>query len=148
MITFTIPGIPGAKARPRVRVIQPKGPNAKPFATMYSPAETTAYENLVKISYRQVHCGNPSKQPIKMTVKAFFPIPVSSTKRFKMECANDDKPVVKKPDWDNIGKVISDALNEIAYKDDSQVYSSIVEKYYSDKPRTVVTIEDQIELKF
>ena len=148
MISFTIPGTPGAKARPRVRVIQPKGPNAKPFATMYSPAETTAYENLVKIAFRQVHYGAPSERPIKMTVKAFFPIPASATKRFHYECVNEDKPVVKKPDWDNIGKVISDALNGIAYKDDSQVYSSIVEKYYSVLPRTVVTIDDTVKLDF
>ena len=83
-----------------------------------------------------------------MSVVAFFPIPASATKRFRMECAHEDKPVVKKPDFDNIAKIICDALNEIAFKDDSQVYDCRVQKFYSETPRTVVTIEETIELQF
>lgn len=46
----------------------------------------------------------------------------------------------KKPDFDNIGKVICDALNKIAYRDDSQIVDAQVRKFYSDRPRVVVTI--------
>jgi Holliday junction resolvase RusA-like endonuclease len=45
-----------------------------------------------------------------------------------------------KPDWDNVGKIISDALNEVAYKDDSQIYQCTVAKMYSDRPRVFVQI--------
>ena len=83
-----------------------------------------------------------------MTIKAFFPIPKSATKRFFTECANEDHPVIKKPDFDNIAKIICDALNEIAFKDDSQVYDCRVEKFYSEKPRTVVTIEEDVPVLF
>ena len=31
----------------------------------------------------------------------------------------DEISPTKKPDWDNIGKIVSDALNKFAYKDDS-----------------------------
>ena len=48
----------------------------------------------------------------------------------------------KKPDWDNVGKVICDSLNGIAYRDDAQVVDSMVRKFYSEDPKVVVTIEE------
>ncbi len=49
---------------------------------------------------------------------------------------------LKKSDWDNIGKIIADSLNEVAYKDDVQIVDAQVRKFYSDRPRVVVTIQD------
>lgn len=49
------------------------------------------------------------------------------------------RPTVK-PDWDNIGKLVSDALNGIAYDDDKSVVDAVVRKYYSDRPRTQITV--------
>jgi len=45
-----------------------------------------------------------------------------------------------KPDIDNCIKFIMDALNKVYWKDDGQVYSCRVLKYYDDKPRTELTI--------
>ena len=47
---------------------------------------------------------------------------------------------LKKPDIDNCIKVILDSLNGIAYKDDSQVVSLKIEKYYADKPSLIACI--------
>ena len=44
----------------------------------------------------------------------------------------------KKPDLDNCLKAITDALNGFAYKDDSQIVSIAVSKFYSDDPRAYV----------
>jgi Holliday junction resolvase RusA-like endonuclease len=116
---------------------------------MYSPKETTNYENLVKTSFCKAYCGKPTEYPVKLTVAAFFPIPASATKRFRTECQGEDKPVVKKPDFDNVAKIICDSLNQIAFRDDSQVYDAHVVKFYSEMPRTVVTIDDvETELHF
>jgi Holliday junction resolvase RusA-like endonuclease len=46
----------------------------------------------------------------------------------------------KKPDADNIMKAIADALNGIAYKDDSQIVNVTITKWYSDTPRVEVAI--------
>lgn len=46
----------------------------------------------------------------------------------------------KKPDWDNIGKVVCDALNKIAYDDDSCIVDGAVHKWYSEEPRVVVEL--------
>ena len=46
----------------------------------------------------------------------------------------------KKPDADNVLKVVADSLNHIAYKDDSQIVDAYVRKFYCEKPRIEVTI--------
>ncbi len=46
----------------------------------------------------------------------------------------------KTPDADNIAKSVLDALNKVAYKDDSCVVDLIVEKWYSENPRVEVYI--------
>jgi len=40
------------------------------------------------------------------------------------------KDCMVKPDWDNIGKLVCDALNRVAYRDDSQIDSGTVRKRY------------------
>jgi Holliday junction resolvase RusA-like endonuclease len=51
-------------------------------------------------------------------------------------------PVVK-PDWDNLGKMLSDALNQVIWSDDAQICEAHVYKRYSDSfPYTRVLIED------
>ncbi len=47
----------------------------------------------------------------------------------------------KRPDFDNIGKIICDSLNMIAYHDDSAIVDGRVRKFYSDVPRVEVIIK-------
>lgn len=49
----------------------------------------------------------------------------------------------KKPDCDNIAKIICDALNGIAYYDDSQIVKIEVDKVYNETPGVDVVIEYQ-----
>ena len=49
---------------------------------------------------------------------------------------------VKKPDFDNIGKIIADSLNGIAYADDSCIVEATISKFYDIYPRTEITIEN------
>ena len=46
----------------------------------------------------------------------------------------------KKPDADNIGKIVADALNGVAYQDDAQIILLQIRKTYSEEPRVVVTV--------
>ena len=48
----------------------------------------------------------------------------------------------KKPDADNIAKIVLDALNGVAYEDDSQVINLSVQKRYSEEARVFVHIEE------
>ena len=44
-------------------------------------------------------------------------------------------------DWDNLGKLVCDAMNGIFYEDDGQIAVGLVIKRYSDVPRTIVTLK-------
>nr|DAG40359.1 MAG TPA: Endodeoxyribonuclease RusA [Caudoviricetes sp.] len=69
-------------------------------------------------------------------------IPKSATKaKRELMLTGKIRPTVK-PDWDNLGKLVSDALNGIAYDDDKSVVDASVRKYYSDRPRTQITVCD------
>lgn len=109
----------------------------------YTQKETRQHEQLVKWAYRK-YCGNyhfPKDTPIEIVVYAFYAIPknTSKAKRAKM-IAGEIRPIIK-PDWDNIGKLVSDALNGIAYDDDKQVVDGTTRKFYSDHPRTVIFLQ-------
>ena len=129
-LSFEIPGKPGAKQRPR---------HTRNGHT-YTPEETVNYENLVKVCFREKYPGFvPIDEPVMMDISAAFPIPESWPKK-KKKMALDRKIFPGKPDWDNIGKIISDGLNPIAYKDDSQIHACMVTKRYSDSPCVYVTL--------
>ena len=46
----------------------------------------------------------------------------------------------KKHDWDNIGKIVCDGLNGVAWHDDKQIFDGMVHKRFGDRPRTVVLV--------
>ncbi len=130
-ITFTVLGEPVGKARQRVTR----------FGT-YTPQATVLYENLIKTEYRrQCHDHRfDDKQPLRMEVRAEYLIPASASKAKRAAMAKGEIRPMKKPDWDNVGKVVSDALNKLAYRDDTQIVDCTVQKFYSDRPRIIVKI--------
>lgn len=54
----------------------------------------------------------------------------SYSKRRKGLCRENLELPLKKPDGDNILKIVCDALNGLAYKDDTQVSDMIIRKRY------------------
>lgn len=134
MMKFTVLGIPVAKGRPK---FARKGN----FVTSHTPQDTVNYENLVRLSYQQSFDDLRVLQgEVSMKIDAFFPIPKSTSKKKHQLMAIGAIQHTKKPDADNVAKAICDALNKIAYADDSQIVSLEVNKYYSDVPRAEITI--------
>lgn len=131
MIKFTIPGEPKAKQRHRTTK---NGFN-------YTPKETVEYENWVKQCYFIEHRQTMLEGQIKAEIKAYFGIPKSYTKKRKRAIAEGKVRPTKRPDTDNIAKAVLDSLNGIAYKDDSAIVSLQVEKYFDEKPRVEVILE-------
>lgn len=64
----------------------------------------------------------PKGIPVALTVDAFGKFPKSLPKK------TIERAFAMKPDIDNIAKSVMDALNEIAYEDDSQVTLLVAEK--------------------
>lgn len=125
---FTVKGDPRGKQRPRLTR----------SGIVYTPSETTHYEKSVKASYYMAG-GTKIEGPVKITVWAFLRIPESKSAKAKMEMSG--QPATKKPDIDNILKIILDGLNGVAYDDDKQVVQATVYKGYRTEPSVVVDVE-------
>lgn len=136
-ISFTVPGKPFGKQRPRVIS------NGR-FSTAYTPKETVAYENLVKFYYQTEAKGDrfPDDAVLRVEIAAYYEIPKSTSKSKKEAMLTYKVRPTKKPDIDNVTKAICDSLNLIAYHDDSAIVDAVVKKYYSTEPRVEVCIED------
>lgn len=129
-MSFEVPGKPFGKQRPRMMRT----------GHAYTPKETINYENLVRMCFKEKYPMHiPIEGTVGMRVDAYFPVAESWSKKKKKQ-ALDGETHPHKPDWDNIGKIISDALNEIAYKDDSQIADAHVTKRYSERPRVEVRL--------
>ena len=106
--------------------------------------QTREHEQLIAWAYRQ-QCRNfrfPPKTYIDIRVIAYIKIPKSASKKNREKMiAGEIRPTVK-PDWDNIGKLVADALNGIAYDDDKCIVDAMVRKFYSTDPRTVVILQE------
>ena len=127
IIKFTVLGEPVAKGRPRIT-----------RCGAYTPPKTVNYENLIKLSFQ----GEKLTGQLKMTVVAYFAIPNSISKKKRLQMVSGEIRPTKKPDGDNVLKIICDALNTIAYDDDKQVVDMAISKFYSDEPRVEVEIEE------
>lgn len=131
---FEVPGKITGKGRPRVNT---------QTAIAYTPTKTKEYEELVKqyfiLKYRRI---NPLEGRIRVEIKAYFSIPKNASKKQKEEMLKNNISPIKKPDIDNIAKIILDALNKLAFKDDNQIIKLDIEKIYSEEEKVYVKIEE------
>ncbi len=120
---FEVPGKIIGKGRPRLNSYT---------GTVYTPTRTKDYETLVEqyflLKYPRF---KPFEGRVHVEIEANFEIP-KSTKKVDKELMLEHKiNPTKKPDIDNIVKIILDAMNGIAFKDDTQITKLQVEKIYS-----------------
>lgn len=137
-VKFTVPGQPKGKAR--ARTVRRGG--GKSFS--YTPEGTILYENLIKTCYLQDagHVLFNDGQPLAVDIIAFYEVPKSYSKKKKQEMLDGQLYPTKKPDIDNIAKCVLDALNKLAYRDDTQVVRLHMEKHYAEIPRVEVEIRE------
>lgn len=136
-VKFTILGEPAGKGRPRFRSVGP-------YVKTYTPEKTVNYETLVQLEYEQ-QCKNhrfPDKTPLDLRISAYYSIPKSASKKKRMLMMCHAIRPMKKPDNDNVVKMIQDALNSVAYHDDVQIVDCQLRKFYSDRPRVEVIIQN------
>ena len=129
-VSFTIEGEPVGKGRPR---------HGK-YKT-YTPAKTKSVENNIAYLYK-VNVGYYFEGYVKLKLDLYYSIAKSDSKKKKLMKLNNELRPNKKPDIDNVVKLVADALNEVAYKDDTQLIELECRKFYSDIPRIEITIED------
>lgn len=135
-VKFTIPGNPRGKQRPRLCKF-----NGKSY--VYTPKETADYEKLVRSRYLQAYnlCFEKNV-PLEVFILASFNIPKKINKSLKTLMLAGAIYPTKKPDCDNIIKIVLDGLNGVAYHDDSQICKIHFKKNYSEAPGVAVLIRN------
>ena len=133
MISFTVPGEPVAKGRPRSFV-------RNGHVAHYTPDRTARYENLVKLAASQAMGDRaPAEGAVRLVVRAVFAIPASWSQRKRAAAVG--ALVIKRPDLDNVIKAVKDGANGVVWRDDSQVAELVSSKVYGEAPRVDVCVE-------
>lgn len=142
-VCFEVPGDPIPKGRHRARVAYTK--DRKPYVMIYPDSDTVAYEKTISRSARLFMSGrDPSDKPLAILVHAYVRVPKSwSNKDRTAALAGFIRPT-SRPDGDNYLKAVQDALNEIVWKDDSQIIDARVLKEYSDSPAMRIEVREFI----
>lgn len=135
-IKFDVPGPPQGKGRPRAR-------NAGGFVQMYTPPKTREYEAWIAACYRRAAGDAKLLPPIRLEIVARMPIPKSYPKARRRECILGLLPHTGKPDVDNIAKAVADALNGVAYADDTQITTMAVTKRYGEPVGLLVRLRGE-----
>ena len=115
---------------------------------MYTPTATRSFEEKVKWAFTSKYNVETelSEKPFKAKITAIFEPPKSISKK-KREELLFKIDYTKKPDADNIAKIILDSLNGLAYKDDSQVSVLSAIKRYGSENTILVELEEVEEIK-
>ncbi len=134
MIEIRIDGQPVGKGRPRFSRVS---------GTVYTPEKTARYEERLAWAAQSVMAGRPLLTGTLMVdIHAYLEIPKSMIKKHRVEALAGNSRPGKKPDADNIAKML-DALNRVVWIDDSQIVDLTVRKFYSDRPRLEITVQER-----
>lgn len=138
MVNIVVPGTPISKGRPKFRRIGN-------FVSTYSPKKTMDYEKIVsnaaKIAMGQ---QEPLETPLSLYLYISMPIPESYSKKRRVDCLTGSEQHTKRPDIDNIYKLIGDSLNGIVYKDDSQIVNLHVRKLYAESAQVEILVSEHL----
>ena len=107
-----------------------------------TPQKTRAFERFVKIVARQ-QCKEAFEGPVRVKIVIYKAPPKSWSNIKKEKAISGQIAATAKPDIDNYGKSILDALNGIAWRDDSYIIELSQRKEYANKDGAVVYVYDE-----
>ena len=129
-ITFCVPGDPVPQPRPRVST---RGG----FARAYVPKDHPVHAYRQAIAYHAKAAGlAETTEPLNVVIDAVFVRPKSHANKAGVK---PTAPRLPRPDVDNIGKAVLDALQDVV-GDDTNVFRLVVEKSYGAEARTTVRV--------
>jgi Holliday junction resolvase RusA-like endonuclease len=129
-ITFSVPGDPVPQPRPRVST-------AGGFARAYVPKDHAihAYRQAVALAARAAGVTEAGG-PVSVIIDAVFARPKSHLNKSGVK---PTAPALPRPDVDNLGKAVLDALQDVM-GDDTNVSRLLVEKSWGTEGRTTVRV--------
>lgn len=137
-VSFFVPGEPVAQGRPRMSTI-----NGHP--RMYDAPKSAEYKALVAMMAAKEMAGaGLMESSVAIEITVHKPVPQSWSKKRQKEALSGEIRPTGRPDIDNYIKCVFDGLNQIVFKDDSQVTHVTARKMYSTTPgMSVVAAELQ-----
>lgn len=131
---FEVPGKIVGKGRPRLNSYT---------GNVYTPTRTKDYETLIEQYFLLKYPKFKMLEGrIKISMIAYFSIPKATKKSMIEDMLEDKISPTKKPDIDNIIKIVLDAMNQFAFKDDIQITKLEVEKKYALDEKIEIKIEE------
>jgi Holliday junction resolvase RusA-like endonuclease len=104
----------------------------------YIPAQQANYMTALRLICSTAMRGQPPLDgPVKLTLHACYPWPASWSQNKR----NANRWRISRPDVDNIFKLVADALNAVAWRDDAQIADGGVQKFFGETPGLAVRIE-------
>lgn len=132
VLKMSLPGPPVAWARVRTRA-------GRFFNTEKTDNEKTRWRFYAGREWD----GKPLLEgPLLIRCRFIFPIPKSWPKWKRRDAAIGKLMHTSAPDYDNLAKLVADALNGIVYKDDRQIVRAEIEKAYGPDPKTTIELVD------
>jgi len=128
-VEFIVKGKPRGKERARTFY----NSKSKKMQTI-TPTKTVSYEDLIK------SCFYNSKPKNFKLIEG--PILVELAIVYKKAKSNKMTTPMLKPDIDNVLKIVLDALNKVAYKDDTQVVSAVANKIFGEEEMLKIIIRE------
>ncbi len=132
-ISFVVPGTPVPWARARLN-------GAKHFKSAKVREYQKAVAYAAKTAFRGHLYAFMRGESLVVFVEAVLPVPPSWSKQKREDALRGLKRPTGRPDVDNYAKIVLDALNGIAWKDDSQVWQLTATKRYGPNPHLTVTV--------
>jgi len=127
-----IEGNPIPQRRPEVRIWNGKVRGYDPSAQKKEEIKKQLWaEKKIKEMYKDC--------PLRVKVEFYMAIPKSLSLKKQKELENQYH--IKRPDLDNLYKLVTDLLEGMAYNKDECICDFSGVKRYSSKPRTEITIE-------
>lgn len=145
LISFTVYGEPVPWKRTRAKthkVKDKKSGKEKTTVHFFEDKKVSEYKEKVIQAYRESGGRYFDKDvPLIVDIDLYMGVPKSLSHNKQIDLIADHRPT-KRPDLDNLYKGITDALNRVAYYDDSQIISTCTAKYWSGEPRAEIVIKE------
>ena len=139
VVTFTVPGKPQGKGRPRVGRVGG-------FSRMFTPEKTVSYENLIGWTAAQAMAGRTLLLgPVAVSLHIAMEVTASWSKAKQARALAGTESPTTKPDMDNVIKAVFDAINGVVWKDDVQVVQLTTTKAYAAAPGVTVEVAEALK---
>lgn len=128
---------------------KPVGKGRPKFSTKtgraYTPKQTVLAEREIRQAWREQGEPRLPDTALEILIELYVQRPQSHYKKdgsLSAEGLRHPIPRNKKPDVDNALKLVMDALNSMAYRDDVQIANATVRRFWGEWPKTVIEVKE------